>query len=192
MKAEEIERSLSDWYLSRMNVFEKEYAASLLDYVNRIYSQNDYKTSPYAIKTFNDSSTVSRINRGEQPALSDMYREVYELAQTVNRETYGAFDITVAPLVNAWGFGFKHSQMPTPQQVDSLLQIRSQLDYSAIAKGYGCDAVTRLLRSRGVENLMVEIGGEVVVRGQNPKGSPWRVGINQPVDDSLFEIMFCW
>ncbi len=134
---------------------------------------------------FNDSSTVSRINRGEKPTLSDMYREVYELAQTVNRDTYGAFDITVAPLVNAWGFGFKHAQMPTPEQVDSLLQIRSQLDFSAIAKGYGCDAVARLLQSRGVENLMVEIGGEVVVRGKNPSGELWRIGINRPVDDTL-------
>ena len=134
---------------------------------------------------FNDSSTVSRINRGEKPVLSDMYREVYELAQTVNRETYGAFDITVAPLVNAWGFGFKNQQMPTPEQVDSLLQIRSQLDFSAIAKGYGCDAVARLLQSRGVKNLMVEIGGEVVIRGKNPSGDLWRIGINRPVDDTL-------
>jgi thiamine biosynthesis lipoprotein len=103
----------------------------------------------------------------------------------VNRDTYGAFDITVAPLVNAWGFGFKHAQMPTPEQVDSLLQIRSQLDFSAIAKGYGCDAVARLLQSRGVDNLMVEIGGEVVVRGKNPSGELWRIGINRPVDDTL-------
>ena len=64
---------------------------------------------------FNDTSTVSRINRGEKVSTSTMYKEVYELAQTVHRETDGAFDITVAPLVNAWGFGFKHQQMPTRQ-----------------------------------------------------------------------------
>jgi thiamine biosynthesis lipoprotein len=134
---------------------------------------------------FNDSSTVARINRGETPELSPMYQEVYQLAQYVNRETDGAFDITVAPLVNAWGFGFKHSDMPTQEQVDSLLKIRDMLDFSAIAKGYGCDVVARLLNSHGIKNLMVEIGGEVVVRGENPDGQAWRVGVTKPIKDSL-------
>jgi len=134
---------------------------------------------------FNDSSTVARINRGETPELSPMYQEVYDLAQYVNHETNGAFDITVAPLVNAWGFGFKHSDMPTQEQVDSLLKIRDMLDFSAIAKGYGCDVVARLLNSHGIKNLMVEIGGEVVVRGENPDGQAWRVGVTKPIEDSL-------
>lgn len=99
---------------------------------------------------FNERSTVARINRGETVQKSDMFNEVFELAQTVNRETNGAFDITVAPLVNAWGFGFKHESMPTRQQVDSLLKVRDQYDFSAIAKGYGSDVVARLLRKRGV------------------------------------------
>ena len=134
---------------------------------------------------FNSHSTVARINRGEQPQRSRMFQEVYDLAQTVSSETDGAFDITVAPLVNAWGFGFKHEQMPTPQQVDSLLKIRSQLDFAAIAKGYGCDLVARLMERRGVRNFMVEIGGEVVTRGINPSRMPWRIGVNKPTDDSL-------
>lgn len=134
---------------------------------------------------FNDTSTVARINRGETVKQSDMFREVFELAQTVHRETDGAFDITVAPLVNAWGFGFKHSDMPTQEQVDSLLKIRDMLDFSAIAKGYGCDVVVRLLNSHGIKNLMVEIGGEVVVRGENPDGQAWRVGVTKPIEDSL-------
>jgi len=103
----------------------------------------------------------------------------------VNRETGGAFDITVAPLVNAWGFGFKHEQMPTSAQVDSLLKIRSQLDFSAIAKGYGCDVVARLLDDMDVSNYMVEIGGEVVTKGISPKRLPWRIGVIKPSDDSL-------
>ncbi|MBQ9668809.1 MAG: FAD:protein FMN transferase [Prevotella sp.] len=134
---------------------------------------------------FNDESTVSRINRGEQPPRSQMFEEVYELAQTVSRETDGAFDITVAPLVNAWGFGFKHEQMPTAEQVDSLLQIRSQLDFSAIAKGYGVDVVARLLKAKDVSNYMVEIGGEVITRGMNPGSEPWHIGVTKPTDDSL-------
>ena len=134
---------------------------------------------------FNDTSTVARLNRGEKVEESAMYHEVYDLAQTVSRETDGAFDITVAPLVNAWGFGFKHEQMPTRRQVDSLLKIRNQYDFSAIAKGYGSDVVARLLRSRDVKNFMVEIGGEVVTQGISEKRLPWRIGVTKPTDDSL-------
>ena len=135
---------------------------------------------------FNEQSTVSRINRGDSGVeRSAMFREVYELAQTVHRETYGAFDITVAPLVNAWGFGFKHEQLPTEAQVDSLLKIRSQMDFAAIAKGYASDVVARLLERHGVSNYMVEIGGEVVVSGKNQRNERWRIGVNKPIEDSL-------
>ena len=134
---------------------------------------------------FTDTSTVARLNRGEKVEESAMYREVYDLAQAVSRETDGAFDITVAPLVNAWGFGFKHEQMPTRRQVDSLLKIRNQYDFSAIAKGYGSDVVARLLRSRDVKNFMVEIGGEVVTQGISEKRLPWKIGVTKPTDDSL-------
>ena len=134
---------------------------------------------------FNERSTVARINRGETVQKSDMFNEVFELAQTVNRETGGAFDITVAPLVNAWGFGFKHESMPTRQQVDSLLKVRDQYDFSAIAKGYGSDVVARLLRKRGVQNFMVEIGGEIVTQGISERRLPWKIGVTKPTDDSL-------
>ena len=134
---------------------------------------------------FNEQSTVARHNRGEQVHESKMYREVYELAQDVNRETDGAFDITVAPLVNAWGFGFKVAQMPTKSQVDSLLKIRNQYDFSAIAKGYGSDVVARLLRSLDIRNFMVEIGGEVVTQGISQRRLPWKIGVTKPTDDSL-------
>lgn len=134
---------------------------------------------------FNDSSTVSRMNRGEHPQPSPMFTEVYELAQTVSKETDGAFDITVAPLVNAWGFGFKHEQLPTRKQVDSLLLIRNQFDFAAIAKGYGCDVIARLMQQRGIQNYMIEIGGEVITKGISPSRVPWRIGVVKPTEDSL-------
>ena len=134
---------------------------------------------------FNKESTVARINRGDSTVeRSEMFNEIYQLAQTVSNDTYGAFDITVAPLVNAWGFGFKHEQLPTAQQVDSLMRIRNQMDFSAIAKGYGCDVVARLLKSKGINNYMVELGGEVVVSCHNAKDQLWHIGVNKPVDDS--------
>ena len=161
-------------------VYRLTYAAdsSLQAQVEQALQQVDREFS-----MFNEQSTVAAINRGEQPQLSAMYQEVYQLAQQVSADTDGAFDITVAPLVNAWGFGFKTEQMPTPEQVDSLLKIRSQLDYSAIAKGYGCDVAARVLSQHGVGDYMVEIGGEVVTCGHNPKGEPWRVGVSKPTEN---------
>ncbi|MBR1485252.1 MAG: FAD:protein FMN transferase [Prevotella sp.] len=155
---------------------------------------------------FNDQSIVSRLNRGEQDVqLTSMFTEVFSLANTISDDTGGAFDITVGPLVNAWGFGFKNEQMPSKAQVDSLLQLvgmrlltlssdartlskanpRVTLDFSAIAKGYGSDVVARLLRKKGIENFMVEIGGEVVTSGVNASRLPWRIGVTKPTEDSL-------
>ncbi len=134
---------------------------------------------------FNEKSTVAAINRGENPVRSEMFKEVYDLAQTVNGDTEGAFDITVAPLVNAWGFGFKNDSLPTQEQVDSLLKIRSQLDFSAIAKGYGCDIAARVMKENGVKNFMVEIGGEVVTSGVNPKGEKWHIGVSTPKEGNV-------
>ena len=160
--------------------FTYRYDHSLKDELESALAQVDSEFS-----MFNEQSTVAAINRGEDPRRSPMFEEVYRLAQQVSADTDGAFDITVAPLVNAWGFGFKTEQMPTPEQVDSLLKIRSQLDFSAIAKGYGSDIVARTLRAHGIGDYMVEIGGEVVTRGENPRGAPWRIGLTKPTDDSL-------
>lgn len=134
---------------------------------------------------FNPRSTVARFNRGEKPEFGPRWQEMLALSQRVNKQTFGAFDITVAPLVNAWGFGFKHEALPTKQAVDSLLKIRNSYDFSAVAKGYGCDVVARLLKDRGVSNYMVEIGGEVVARGVSQRRVPWRIGVSKPTDDSL-------
>lgn len=165
------------------------------------------KTVDSEFSMFNSNSTVAKINRDEKPELSEMFMEVYDLAQTVSEETNGAFDITVAPLVNAWGFGFKTQQMPDKHQIDSILSFvgkdkfkvikngtkrvpqksdkRTMLDFSAIAKGYGSDIVARLLRSNDIKNFMVEIGGEIVTCGNSEKRLPWKIGVTKPVDDSL-------
>ena len=160
-----------------------------------------------SLSMFNQNSTISKINRNEHVEPDRMFIDVFKLAQDVAKQTDGSFDITVAPLVNAWGFGFKKGKMPTQQQIDSLLTIigyqkvkyikkdgkgtivkndpRIMLDCSAIAKGYGSDAVARYLESQGVKNYMVEIGGEVVTKGINSQQHPWRIGISKPVDDTL-------
>lgn len=155
---------------------------------------------------FNPQSTVSLINRGKSPALSPSFLEVFHLAQQVNKESNGAFDITVAPLVNAWGFGFKTQNLPSTHQVDSLLQLvgmknitiantngqqtvhlarpNMMLDFSAIAKGYGTDRVAQLLSKHDITNFMVEIGGEVFTKGNSEKRLPWSIGVSKPVEDA--------
>ena len=157
----------------------------------------------FSLSPFNEKSVITAVNQNRDVVLDTLFLDVFTKAMEISRETDGAFDITVAPLVNAWGFGFKNETRPTPRQVDSLLQIvgykkvrlednkiikqdrRMMLDCSAIAKGYGVDVVARYLRSQGVQNFMVEIGGEVVTSGVNPQRLPWRVGVVKPSEDSL-------
>lgn len=156
-----------------------------------------------SLSPFNPASVISKINRNENVEVDDMFAEVFSLAEKISAETDGAFDITVAPMVNAWGFGFKTGNMPDSRQLDSLRAIvgfhkvalengrvvkknrRTMLDCSAIAKGYGCDVVARFLQGKGIKNYMVEIGGEIVTCGVNDQRMPWKIGVTKPTDDSL-------
>lgn len=156
-----------------------------------------------ALSPYNPNSIITRINHNVDTTLNTYFTDVFEVAQQVSNETEGAFDITVAPLVNAWGFGFKNSISVTPAIIDSLKQFighhkvkiengkiikedeRLMLDCSSIAKGYGVDQVAKTLKDKGVQNYMVDIGGEVFVKGKNPKMKNWRIGINKPIEDSL-------
>ena len=132
------------------------------------------------------------------------FTNVFCRSMEISKETNGAFDITVAPLANAWGFGFKKGAFPDSAMIDSLLEItgyekvklsdegkvvkadpRIMLSCSAVAKGYAVDIVAQLLEKKGIRNFMVDIGGEVVVHGQNPQNGLWRIGLNKPIDDSL-------
>ena len=156
-----------------------------------------------SLSMFNPESVIARLNRNETDSTDALFQKMYAMALQVNRKTEGAFDITVGPLVNAWGFGFKKGAFPDSIMIDSLLQItgyqkvklengkvikedpRVMLSCSAVAKGYSVDVVARYLDSKGIKNYMVDIGGELVVKGVNPKEEAWRIGINKPVDDSL-------
>ena len=156
-----------------------------------------------SLSTFNRNSTISAINSNKSSKTDSRLQEVVKKAIEVSKKTDGAFDITVAPFVNLWGFGFQNSTNVTQNVIDSLKEFvgikhiklqdgiltkkdsRTMLDCNAIAKGYGVDAVCNFLQENGARAFMVEIGGEVRVCGTNPKGNKWRIGINEPVDDSL-------
>ena len=156
-----------------------------------------------SLSPFNKQSIITHVNNNDSICVDALFSEVFRTSEEIYRDSYGAFDPTVAPLVNAWGFGFKKGADVSRAAIDSLLALvgfdrislngnrvmkadeRIMLDFSAIAKGYGSDRVAHVLDSCGVENFMVEIGGEVVVKGHNKNGNPWGIGITKPVDDSL-------
>lgn len=156
-----------------------------------------------SLSPFNKASVITHINENTDLTADSLFTEVFLLAKQISQETHGAFDITVAPLVNAWGFGFKNAAQVDSIMIDSLHQFvgidkvelidgkvvkkdpRLMLDCSAIAKGYGVDCVARLLDSKGIRNYMIDIGGELVMKGENPKMETWSIGVNKPIDDSL-------
>lgn len=165
--------------------------------------EEELKRVDNSLSTFNEKSIITAVNQNKEVVLNDMFLSVYKKAMEVSENTDGAFDITVAPLVNAWGFGFKNGINPEKAQVDSLLQIvgykkvelkgdrvvkqdpRIMLDCSAIAKGFGVDVIANYLRYLGVKNFMIEIGGEIVTSGINEQRLPWKIGVTKPTDDPL-------
>ena len=156
-----------------------------------------------SLSPFNPQSVITAINQNKDVVPDEMFQTVFNKAMEISRETNGAFDITVAPLVNAWGFGFKNGIQPNRHQVDSLCRLIGyekvslkdgrvvkqmpdiMLDCSAIAKGFGSDVVAHFLKQKGVKNYMVEIGGEIVTSGVNPQRLPWKIGVTKPTDDTL-------
>lgn len=156
-----------------------------------------------ALSPFNKQSVITAVNENLNMTVNKMFADVFLMAEKISEDTDGAFDITVAPLVNAWGFGFKSGKHPSRHDIDSLKTIigykkvslndlrvtktdpRVMLDCSSIAKGYGSDAVAAMLERHGVKNYMVEIGGEIVTKGISQKRMPWKIGVTKPIDDSL-------
>lgn len=175
-----------------------QYEKNLNDEILAILNEVDNSLSP-----FNKNSIITKINENTPVTPDKMFVEVFQLAKQISTETNGAFDITVAPMVNVWGFGFKNGTSPTKEVIDSIKGIvgfekvnyqdgkvlkqdpRITLDCSAIAKGYGCDMVARLFRQKDIKNFMIEIGGEVVTSGISEKRIPWKIGVTKPTDDSL-------
>lgn len=162
------------------------------------------KSVEMSLSPFAEGSLISAVNRGDTSVRADNHlRRVFDASQEVNRLSGGAFDPTVAPLINLWGFGYRsESGDPSAEAVDSLLlsvgiaecsidsegrlerkSPATEFNFSAITKGYGCDMVGEALRRNGVENYLVEIGGEIASRGISPRGKKWRVSIDAPVEN---------
>ncbi len=162
-----------------------------------------------SMSTWRPDSELSRFNsktdQSEWTPLSQPLYEVLSRADEISRLTGGAFDITIGPVVNLWGFGpeARPDQAPDEDELARVLaatghdklELRAEppgvrssvpqyLDLSAIAKGYGVDVVARYLNREGIDAYLVEVGGEVRVRGRKPDGKVWRLAIEQPVSDA--------
>ncbi len=158
-------------------------------------------------KTFSiylPGSVISRINRNDSGVIiNEHFIKVFNKAYDIYEATEGTFDITVAPLVNAWGFGFTQATNIDSSLIDSLLnyvgmdkvviedkKIRKKyketmLDCNAIAQGYAVDFIANYLERKGIKNYLVEIGGEIKTMGLNEKGNVWRIGIDKPSENNL-------
>lgn len=152
-----------------------------------------------SLNAFDPNSLTSRVNEGDSVEIDAHFRRNYEMSLRVNELSDGMFDPTLGPLITAWGFGKGHKATSDTTKLDSLLKItgirktriennrlvkddpRIAFNFSAIAKGYGCDQIAATLMRNGVENFMVEIGGEIRCGGKNPSGGAWRVSIDKPV-----------
>jgi len=155
-----------------------------------------------AMSTYQSDSELSRLNQTRADVwveLSPELAEVLSAAQTIWRQSAGAFDVTVGPLVNLWGFGPDSGVIrPSQEQqrrageyvgMDKLEIVGSRLrkqhadlyiDLSALAKGYAVDRVAQLMSQRGCDQFMVDIGGEIRTKGRNPRGKTWQIGIEVP------------
>lgn len=170
----------------------------LHDSIKNILHRFDLSLSSYI-----PNSTISKVNRNEEVELDFYFTEVFAASLEVYKQSEGLFDITVAPLVNAWGFGPERKLNMDKKVVDSLLQVigmdkvkiadnriqktdpRVKIDVNAIAQGYSCDVVASFLEGMGIRNYLVEIGGEIVSKGHNAEGNTWRVGIDRPAEGSM-------
>jgi Membrane-associated lipoprotein involved in thiamine biosynthesis len=155
-----------------------------------------------SLSLYNDSSILSKINRNEDAVPDSFFIEVFRKSGIISQMTEGAFDITVAPLVKAWGFGPDAHKSFTETNRDSLLKLvgmskvslingrliksdpHISLDFNAIAQGYSVDVICRFFDSLGIKNYLVEIGGEVRSKGKKA-GNLWRIGIDKPVDNNM-------
>ncbi|MBK8088849.1 MAG: FAD:protein FMN transferase [Chitinophagaceae bacterium] len=152
-----------------------------------------------SLSTYVPASIISRINNGDTSVITDDYfTDVFNKAVEVSEKTNGVFDITVAPLINAYGFGFTKKQKVDSILVDSILHFigykkvklegkklvkempQVMLDFNAIAQGYTVDVLASFLESKGISNYMIELGGETKANGKKADGTFWTVGIEQP------------
>ncbi len=151
---------------------------------------------------YNPHSIISKINQNTSYETNQMFVDIFNTSMEISQISSGAFDITIGPLVNAWGFGFTDSAMISDHYIDSILSFtgnsfvrlkdnsiekddpRVMLDMNGIAKGYAVDLVAGFIESKGIDSYIVEIGGEIKTGKKKPDGSKWIVAIEKPAENA--------
>ncbi|MBK9359083.1 MAG: FAD:protein FMN transferase [Bacteroidales bacterium] len=182
------------------------YAVTYYDSKGISYQQDIdsfFRAFDQSASIYQKESIISRLNNNDSTARADdVFTYVFNKSMEVSEKTDGAFDITVLPLVNAWGFGFTDPMKLDSSQVDSILPLVNyrnvkltdgrlvktnpaiKVDFNAIAQGYSADLIGQLLESHGIENYLIDVGGEVLARGTKPGNIPWKVGIEKPAENA--------
>lgn len=164
-----------------------------------------FKKIDLSLSTYKPGSVISKMNRNDTAVLADDYfSDVFTKSMEVSKKTKGLFDVTVAPVINAYGFGFTKKEKVTQSLIDSLLRFvgykkvrltdrklvkempQVKLDFNAIAQGYTVDVLSSFLESKGIRHYLVEVGGELRAKGKKSDDSYWTVGIEQP-DENMAE-----
>ena len=157
-----------------------------------------------SLSSYDSTSLLNRINRNEDIKVDAYIEEIYKNSVMISEMSGGAFDITVGPLIRAWGFGADRQKSFDEQKLDSLLNLIGMdkvkltngkivksnpniiLDFNAIAKGFSVDVVARYFNKLRIKNYLVEIGGELRTRGTR-NGNLWRIGIDRPEDSNFMQ-----
>jgi thiamine biosynthesis lipoprotein len=185
------------------------YHVAYFDRENRDFSseiETILQNFDKSVSTYLPTSLISQINANKKNVIVDAYFiACFNKAKEIWKNTDGAFDPTVYPLVNAWGFGPGKKQKIEKHKIDSILEFvgfnlielkgnkvikkdpRVALDFNAFAQGYSVDVISDFLSAKGITAYMVEIGGEVYAKGKKPGGDNWKVGIEKPVDNKETE-----
>jgi thiamine biosynthesis lipoprotein len=154
-----------------------------------------------SLSTYEEESVISKINKNESMQTDSLFMRVFEMAMNIAKDTEGAFDPTIAPIVNFWGFGFEEIPQKDENKFADLMKTvgyekltiqegllvksnpNTQIDFNAIAQGFTVDLIGEHLQKLGVTNYMIEIGGELKCNGFNADGELWRIGIDKPSEN---------
>lgn len=181
------------------------YSIIYYDEQNRDFSgdfDSIFREIENTLSLWDENSMISRVNRNDESVvLNQIFIDNFNYAMRAAELSEGYFDPTVGPLVSAWGFHFKDGVEMTPEIVDSLKQFVGYhkikiedgkvvkenpdmtLDFNAVAQGYTTDMIGDFLLLNGVENFLVDVGGEILAMGNKPNGDLWKVGIEKPAED---------
>ena len=163
----------------------------------------------FTLSGYNKGSILSKLNAGEDVPLNDIFIDCFNRSKRIWEESQGAFDPSSAPLFDLWGFGFSNRGTVTQEAIDSLRAFigmdllsleqredgvhlvkadpRVKLNFNAVAQGFSCDCVGKILDEVGCTNYLIDIGREILCKGVNAVGTPWRVGLDKPIDGNFDE-----